>query len=186
MRAFTLPDCFTHSLTVSPQCCVPQVLTSLPHWEVIAAPGQSCRKSDQFPLIRCSRVPVFDITGQGPWAPLAFLSTQLSDLQGLSSLPGSFLQPGSSSSAFQAPFSFPRPLILAPALLSWPPSLPFFLPKQLMCGSRMCDQPSNWWFCLMFSYQLEDSGCVALFSLSITKIYNQPTQAAATKQQPSA
>lgn len=38
--------------------------------------------------------------------PLALISTQLSDLQGLPPLPGGFLQPGSSPAPFQAP-AFP-------------------------------------------------------------------------------
>lgn len=50
-----------------------------------------------------------------------------------------------------------------------------------LCSEVQCDYPSNWWFCLMFSCKLEDPRCVILFNLSIIRIYNQGTAAAATK-----
>lgn len=77
----------------------------VPSREITANPGRLGRKLCHFVLCSCSQLPVLGIIGQGPLAPPSICLHVLPDLQGLSLLLGSFLQPGSSPS-FQAHFFF--------------------------------------------------------------------------------
>jgi len=113
----------------------------------------------------------------------AFISMQLSGLQDLPSLPGSFLQPGSSPPSFHVPFFLRRELFLhlgsspfpPPALLFRTPSPPLTLPEQSVCRNTLCEQPPlshvpvNW--------KIRDMPL--LLRPSVLKIYKQSMPVAA-------
>lgn len=94
IQAFALPHCLT--LTISSQCYAHLVSNSL-SCRGIAGPRRLNRRSGQHQMCYCSWLPVFGITRQGLRVPLPFISIHLPDLQELHPLPGSFLQPISSS-----------------------------------------------------------------------------------------
>lgn len=113
-QSFYLPDYLTHSLAIL-HALLSQSLP--PHREITDSLGKLGRSLSSCCVAVGSHQPR-EWMAKVPTHPQEFASMQLSDLQDLCPLLGSFLQPGSSPSSFQVSF-FPTLLFGKPS--DWSP-----------------------------------------------------------------
>lgn len=102
----------THTCTLPHSACIHQDSSSLPCREVTVGLGYLGRKSCQPALSCCSHLQPLGISGELPECPSGLVFINLSHLQGLPPLSGSFFQSGSSPSAFHVSNFFSKTLIL--------------------------------------------------------------------------